>query len=276
MFFGIVHRRIAADRPRVDAPPATAPSWRTCLREVMFFEDASSIAEPIEGERSAGADAYAFLLETICGLRSPMLGETQVLGQFRTFLASLPPADASWLAPLGQQLITDARAIRERHLRGLGSRSYGSAVRRHIRGCDAVGLIGAGSLAAELLPYLAGRARVDQWLRQDIARAAMREILPGRAALVVAAPVRARAIGQVARRYRELARVIDLRGADERDALVLDAPVVTLDDLFSSVSTAAAASASRIDPAIREISRMASAFDHRQQLRPFGWDDLCA
>jgi len=107
---------------------ASAVSWRTCLREVTFFDPHARESAPDceEAERShqaeratepgygaephggkatralAGAEAYVFLLETICGLNSPMIGETQVLGQFRTFLASLPPADASWLGPLGR------------------------------------------------------------------------------------------------------------------------------------------------------------------------------
>lgn len=223
-----------------------------------------------------GADAYAFLLETICGLRSPMLGETQVLGQFRAFLAALAPADAAWLDGVGQQLITDARLIRERHLRGLGSRCYGSAVRRHLTGADTVALIGTGALANDLLPYLSVSRRVEQWTRQDVALAESRPSSNAPTVLVIAAPLRAAGIAAVARSYTSVVRVIDLRAAAERDVPGVAAPIVTLDDLFAGVAAASDAAAERADAARREIQRMAAAFERRHQLRPFGWDDLCA
>ena len=33
-----------------------------------------------------GQNAYVFLLEVVCGLKSPILGETEVHGQYREFL----------------------------------------------------------------------------------------------------------------------------------------------------------------------------------------------
>lgn len=249
-------------------------SWRTCLREVIFLDDAELGCG--EAASLTGADAYAFLLETICGLHSPMLGETQVLGQFRAFLASLDPCDASWLGGIGQQLMNDARAVRERHLRGLGSRSYGSAVRRHLGSAQTVALVGAGGLASELLPYLADGRQVDQWGRQDIARAQSRAACPSPAALVIAAPVRNEAIAAIAGAYPDLRCVIDLRSAGEREPLRLDVAVVTLDDVFAGVEASAAASDARLAGARRDIAGMALAFERRLQLRPFGWDDLCA
>jgi glutamyl-tRNA reductase len=277
-------------------------SWRTCLREVTFVDPDAPGAAPDceEAERShqaeratepgygavphggkaarplTGAEAYVFLLETICGLNSPMLGETQVLGQFRTFLASLPPAEASWLGPVGRQLMTDARTIRERHLRGLGSRSYGSAVRRHLDGADTVALVGAGSLATELLPYLSDGRRVDQWTRQDIARAEGRGAAPVSAVLVIAAPIRNEAVSRIARCYARVARVIDLRSAEEPEPFDSALSVVTLDDVFASVEASAADTLARVERARHDIRGMAAAFDKRPQLRPFGWDDLCA
>jgi glutamyl-tRNA reductase len=275
---GIVHRPITSAPWREGS--ASPVSWRTCLREVTFFDpDAagaapgppSSNVQPLTGEA-----AYEFLLDTICGLNSPMLGETQVLGQFRTFLASLPPAEASWLGAIGRQLMTDARTIRERHLRGLGSRSYGSAVRRHLEGAGAVALVGAGAFAAELLPYLSDGRPVDQWTRQDIARAENFSAASAPAVLVIAAPIRNDDLGRIARCYARVVRVIDLRSADEREPFDAALPVVTLDDVFASVEASAEDTLARVERARRDIRGMAAAFDDRPQLRPFGWDDLCA
>jgi hypothetical protein len=171
--------------------------------------------------------------------------------------------------------MTDARAIRERHLRGLGSRSYGSAVRRHLDGADTVALVGAGSLATELLPYLSDGRRVDQWTRQDIARAESRDADPVPAVLVIAAPIRNDAIGRIARCYARIVRVIDLRSAEDGESFN-SASVVTLDDVFASVEASSADTRARVERARRDIRDMAAAFDERPQLRPFGWDDLCA
>ena len=275
MSIRIAHRTIDAGHRPAWTLPETAAIWHTCIRDVAFFDSAPETL-PKDAEWLDGGDAYAFLLETICGLRSPMLGETQVLGQFRSFLGSLEPADASWLGPVGQQLMNDARAIRERHLRGLGSRSYGSAVRRHLDDAVTVAVIGAGALASEILPYVSDTASVDRWTRASIADAAERPISGAPTVLLIAAPVSAADIARVAARYSRLLRVIDMRGASERDALALETAIVTLDDLFADVEASAAAGAERAAAARAEIRRLAAAYEQRHQLRPFGWDDLCA
>lgn len=250
--------------------------WRTCLREVLFVDSEFPPACDIGGTFLRDGEAYRFLLETVCGLRSPMVGETQVLGQFRSFLAGMPSTDAPWLDTVARQLMADARVIRDRHLRGLGSRSYGSAVRRHLDGAQRIALLGAGALAEELLPYLSENRAVQQWTRQDIAHAEERPVSDGATVLVIAAPAAADRIRAVVRCYPALTRVIDLRGIEERDALGLDVPVITLDDLFAEVSAATAGVQHRVAMARDEIGRMAAAFERRHQLRPFGWDDLCA
>ena len=284
MSFSILHRRAESGGPLAPGAADRQPVWSTCLREIVFHEAPVADTGDGNGQALADADAYAFLLETICGLHSPMIGETQVLGQFRAFLGSLSPADASWLGAIGRQLTSDARTIRERHLRGLGSRSYGSAVRRYLDGIEVVGLIGAGALACELFPYLSDGRTVDQWTRAQLAAPEGVPVRDAAAAVVVAAPVDAQAIAAAAGRYRRLVRVIDLRGADGRDDpraagpghAISRADVVTLDDLFAHVAASSHASAARLAEAKREIREMAAAFQYRQLLRPLGWDDLCA
>src|SRR4051794_20418867 len=153
-----------------------APIWRTCLREVAFADDADDLPQGANEAESAGThllegDAYRLLLEILCGLQSPMIGETQVMGQFKTFLSSLDRNQA-WLNKLGQRLLADARDVRTEFLQGLGSRSYGSAVRRYINDCCHTAVIGTGKLANEVLPFLADDGRtVDQWGRADAATA---------------------------------------------------------------------------------------------------------
>jgi glutamyl-tRNA reductase len=280
----IIHHE--GSRRRADLP---APVWQTCLREVAFLDDDDVAADADASDLFTEGDAYRELLEVLCGLRSPMTGETQVLGQFKTFLSGLGPEHA-WLRPHGQRLLADAKLVRDRHLRHLGSRSYGSAVRRHVLDCRVAALVGAGALADELLPFLAGDGRsVHQWTRRSmrehcgstavprlIAGAAATPAEPLAAALVLAAPVAAADVERIAARYTRLVRVVDLRAEPDGAAAPGGVPVVTLAQLFTRMDAERRAAAAQIDAARREIARVSQSYGRREQLRPFGWDDLCA
>ena len=150
--------------PNGGSIPSGVPVWRTCLREVLFAQSADTF-EHTAGSARLDGRAYRLLLEILCGLQSPMIGETQVVAQFKAFLAALPQEHA-WIRRTGQRLLADARQVRTAHLQGLGSRSYGSAVRRCIGPSETPVLIGTGKLATDILPYLAETGReVDQWGR---------------------------------------------------------------------------------------------------------------
>ncbi|HXM50499.1 MAG TPA: hypothetical protein VN956_21845, partial [Pyrinomonadaceae bacterium] len=80
--------------------------WQTCLRRILFlnrFENGALI-EAAENdalfsgsvEVYRGREAFGFLLEVICGLNSPLLGETAVMGQFREFCAHAKFVDTPW------------------------------------------------------------------------------------------------------------------------------------------------------------------------------------
>jgi hypothetical protein len=129
----------------------------TCLRRLAF---GIGQAPPLSGELLTGADAYQLLLEVVAGLRSAVVGETNVAGQFRRAwqdgAAGLAPAATRGLAPLVDALLADAAMVRSSHLQGLGGSSWGTLVRR-LLAPDAgarVLLIGTGDLAASIAPYL--------------------------------------------------------------------------------------------------------------------------
>lgn len=267
------------------------PVWRTCLREVIFAEDRDEIVLAHAGSNPlVEGDAYRLLLEILCGLQSPMVGETQVMGQFKTFLASIERRE-NWLYRLGQRLLTDARDIRTKHLQGLGSRSYGSAVRRYLEHMRHAVLVGTGKLAAEILPFLADEGRtVDQWARtpQDPAggQGSVRvRLLDGvdtfagpdaPSVLIIAAPVASEVVDRVASCYPGLRCVIDLRGELDTPPLRTKVPVVTLQDLFNRMRATHASAARHIEAARIEIASRSRRYELRDELRPFGWDDLCA
>jgi glutamyl-tRNA reductase len=256
-------------------------AWRTCVREITFVESGAAL----DGQPDVlhGETAYAHLLEIICGLESPMLGETEVMHQFKQFAAGL---DGAW-RELTQLLLADARAIRARHLIGLGSRSYGSAVRRHLRECPRAAVLGTGILAGEVLPFLAdGHRIVDLWGRRDAFETRLRRVTYRRldrlatfddaAALVIAAPVTAGDIERLAARYREVTMVIDLRAEGVQDPPPRVAPVVTLTDVFDEVQRAECNAGGRVAAARSAARRCAHAFATRAKLNPSGWHDLCA
>jgi glutamyl-tRNA reductase len=276
-----------AQRPAHHGHPLVAAVvWRTCVREIAFVDAAGDL--PAAAEIWHDEEAYARLLEVVCGLDSPIVGETEVLHQFKVFADSLAADDREW-RELCRSVLADARAIRARHLVGLGSRSYGSAVRRYLRSCAHVAVVGTGVLAREILPFVADDGRtVDLWGRRATcpipnAPAAYRRLdatladSPHReCALVVAAPIASSGIAAVAANYRNVEVIVDLRSEGAHDQSPAIAPVVTLADIFAEFDRAAAMTSTRVAAARHDISRSARAFVTRAKLNPSGWHDLCA
>lgn len=270
--FSVVERS-----PGTATGPLPGVAWRTCVREITFVEPGVAA---LAGEPGAlhGETAYARLLEVICGLDSPMLGETEVMHQFKQFAAGLE--QGPW-RELSRMLLADARTIRARHLIGLGSRSYGSAVRRHLPECSHVAIVGTGLLAREVLPFLAdGTRHVDHWGRSATIEASLSGVTYHRldsddsfedaTALVIAAPVSAIDIGRLAARYRDVIVVIDLRAEGVDDPPPALAPIVTLADVFNEVQRAEQSAGGRVLAAKTEVERCAKAFATRAKLNPSG------
>jgi hypothetical protein len=83
-------------------------------------------------------------------------------------------------------------------------------------------------------------------------------------------------IDRVAAAYPALQCVIDLRGEFGSAPLHVGAPVITLQALFASMSAAHGSAARQVDAARAEIASRSRRYELRDELRPFGWDDLCA
>lgn len=281
MEFSVVQS--AQGQPRIAAGGVV---WRTCRREIAFVERGTSVLPP--AALFQGEAAYAHLLEVVCGLDSPIIGETEVMSQFKAFVAGLPSEHAA-LRDVSERLLADAKAVRARHLVGLGSRSYGSAVRRRVRDCSRIAVVGTGMLAAKILPFLQDDGRqLDLWgrrdsLQWDVTGITYRRLesndaatLAGRAAIVVAAPIPSSDIGRLRGRYADVVRLIDLRAEGRDDPPPPFPSVVTLDDIFMELNAAAQISDQCATSAREEIRRCAHVFVTRAKLHPSGWHDLCA
>ena len=104
-----------------------------------------------------GEDSYRFCLEVVCGMKSPLKGETEVFGQFKDFFAkaSFPNTPSGKaLHQFCMEVISDGKFLRKNYLYGLGSQSYGSIVRHWIKHYSEVHLIGHGQLAQSILPWI--------------------------------------------------------------------------------------------------------------------------
>ena len=70
--------------------------------------------------------------------------------------------------------------------------------------------------------------------------------------------------------------MIDLRADIGDRPLELTCEVVTLQDLFARMHDQHASALPRIAAARKDIAWRTRQYELRDELRPFGWDDLCA
>lgn len=277
--------------------------WQTCLRRILFLnanehraliDAAQEDHIPPVVEVFRGQEAYQFLLEVICGLNSPIVGETAVMGQFKEFLLQAKFTKTPWnsfLRDICTNLMIDAKRIRHTHLQHLGRQSYGSLVRQNVKGLPVVAVLGNGKLAREILPWLIGKTKVRVFCRNPQNAAGLAQEYPevelvqyseqdagwhdAEAAIVVAAPLRAKQVESWATAQQiNFSKCLDLRGEAESDPVSL--PVIKLHELFAALRAERERLQLQINAARAEITQLVQRQSHQAQFRPFGWEDLCA
>jgi glutamyl-tRNA reductase len=120
-----------------------------------------------------GAEAYHFLLETICGLKSKLIGENEIVGQFKEAyqIYSQSTLKDTKLLLILEKLFKDAKDIRTQYLIGISQKTYASLTRRHLiqkAKADHVVVIGSGSLAEDLINQFKKKARVSICARNNV------------------------------------------------------------------------------------------------------------
>jgi len=312
--FAVIHipGSRASETPTFFDEGARWTSWRTCLRSIFIGVSPDGLADvDVEAllragpvETYEGVDAYGFLLEVVCGLRSPLAGETEVMGQFREFASRVSAReDLGELSEIFQSVLTDAKAVRRTHLTNLGSQSYGSLTRKVLKHAERVHVLGSGNLAEEILPWLKSFRSVEVFCRNAEKRSELsrkfpeaqfaplslvepsRELLtaddasPARTALVIAAPMPATEIAEwVGRHGHRFEMLVDLRGEAATDPLpdfFADLETVRLQDFFTSMEANLETIRVRVGRARENIGELSRTRANRQEIRPFGWDDLC-
>ena len=117
-----------------------AAIWKTCLRQILFIteNEINAISDELTSEDQIlrGEAGLSLLLEILCGLHSPIVGETEVFGQFKSFIDGRKALNDSLFADHQKWLsfvLTEVKRTRAEHLVGIGSQSYGSLLRRHTK-----------------------------------------------------------------------------------------------------------------------------------------------
>ncbi len=142
---------------------------KTCQRTLILghgqlpfyhLEDQNDIRDMYKGDQ-----AYIFLLETICGLKSEVLAEYEVVGQFKEAYQNYTqlPFKKNHILALIEKLFQDSKKIRTDHLTEIGQLSYAGIARKLIHsrlGDSDVLIVGSGTLAEDLIKLFKKKHRV--------------------------------------------------------------------------------------------------------------------
>jgi glutamyl-tRNA reductase len=281
-------------------------TWQTCLRQIAvgdehcFDHSDQNVALHDLDQVLRGEDAYRFLLEVICGLHSPLVGETEVYGQFKNKVAAFSFPETPFgtkLRRVFKALFEDAKAIRQQHLVDLGSQSYGSVLRRELKGFSKIQILGAGQLVVDILPWIAKNDCSISIFARDVAKATralggglhIQSLTSSRQlpehsegqVLIIAAPVTNEFVQEWLAGANGVCRIIDLRADSSTCSLTvadgdLDMKIMKLDEVFSLISKNQVLISQRKSAALAAVE---SAIGERQtyvEYRPFGWEDVCA
>lgn len=278
-----------------------AAIFKTCLRKILFCTEAelNNYADVLQKEDQIlrGESALALLLEILCGLHSPIVGETEVFGQFRNFIESrkqmgdtLFGDHQKWL----QFVFAEVKKTRAEHLVGIGSQSYGSLLRRYAKDVEDITICGSGHLAQEILPWLAHKKSMQVLCREaskmeafaakynNLAVNTYTDSYVHGEAMVIAAPLTdTRILELMSRQDVRPKYVFDLRGEENNlQALIAThfphVSLMGLHQFFAEIEENKKETDLKILALKQSLLDKALAFMQRTELRPLGWDDLCA
>jgi glutamyl-tRNA reductase len=274
----ILHRTAIEDPVSLDE---AYTQWKTCLRSIGFHSgDLHSTHEGIE--------AYEFLLQVICGLKSPMIGETEVLAQFKGFLKRYPNTISH---KISSKLIQDSKKIRTKFLKNYGCQTYGSITLKESKSFERIILLGAGALTQDILPiikdfsgeiFIAARnldkAKVSFKKYPNVQIESFENLGTHKKALVViAAPVSSDILEKMINKKFYLSSILDMRSTRDGPNLKLDEQFKykSLTEIFGEIEQTQENLKSISKEIEIEIKKLSNRWINKAQIRPFGWDDLC-
>lgn len=271
------------------------PVWKTCLRTIVCFDEQNlDSVLGLAGRNNLNlsvlkdSEAYRYLLEVICGLRSEVVGETQVLGQFKKFLQETEKLHKNYYLnnyAVFQNLLQDCKELREKHIHHWGGSSYGSLTRKIAENSENVCVIGNGQLAQSLLPWMKEKnaalfGRHPKNANEQLLSIESIQAQVGAAgrntSLVIAAPVDNSFLKNLLLKV-SFQQIIDWRteAALENAGLPSDAKYHSFKHLADFMKNEKIKRQAHISALGEVIGRKINAWAERKLLRPKGWDDLC-
>lgn len=273
--------------------------FKTCLREIHFLSpsyltpDQLDVLNLIKQENPEliyeAEAAFYFIIELLCGLKSRIIGETEIFGQFKKFYDQLDTDQKIKFLPQSaiKFVIETVKSIRDSHVRHWGAHSYGSLIRKLVKSHIRINVVGFGHLAQEIEPWISEK-KVTFHVR-DLSKA-QNEALEKKLTVdikehqdsdqfsdvvILAAPVSSEFCKK---RIMNAQLVIDCRALDDKTTSVKNnclCPVIELKDLFDSLDH----EKNKLDQEKSEVQSLIqhfiSEFYSRESHRPMGWYDLC-
>jgi glutamyl-tRNA reductase len=147
---------------------------KTCQRTLILSYDNFPFKNSTlpSFQRYQGAEAYLFLLETICGLKSKLIGENEIVGQFKEAYQNYAQStlkDTKVLRII-EKLFKDAKDIRTKYLIGISQKTYASITRKHFiqrAKADHILILGSGMLAEDLINQFKKKAKISICARNE-------------------------------------------------------------------------------------------------------------
>lgn len=289
--------------------------FETCLRRIWIVNgslglDENKLLENSQLEILKDDEAYSFLLEVTCGLKSPIVGETEVFGQFKNqVVKKLSPKHP--LSKVITSLVADTKNIRSQHLTNLGSSSYGSVARKYLMGFKSLDILGAGEFVQSLKPWVEKldihtnvytRSPENYTKIYETSKWSLRllsEFSPTLSespkALFICAPLDLRSYDlsayDLVMDFRDMSQVDDLnaiklsaRKMDSEDLTskvsnTKDTDSITLKrlgEIFEEIEKGNILAEQKKSEALISIQRATQSYISTMNHRPFGWDDLSA
>lgn len=132
---------------------------KTCQRAIILKTTPFSKGDSTLGQLFESKDAYHFLLETICGLKSKLQGESEIVSQFKEAYQAYLKEDvrSSIILRVLEKLFKDAKEIRRDYLIKIGQQSYAGIARKIVQTKNQTGkvlILGSGQLASDVTKQL--------------------------------------------------------------------------------------------------------------------------
>lgn len=273
-------------------------SLETCLRKMIIVSEDKyhSLNQDLKFKEQftkafdvhSGFAAIEYLVKVLSGLESPVLGETEVLGQFKKQVVP-QLEEKTEMAEVVQFVLNLVKMVRSKHLVGLGSQSYGSLVRRILKAEQHVLFVGSGVLAESIFPWIKD-SKKNMFAVRSFEKFKNTELYTANSDLktfslnqdfkfdfplnvIVCAPIEASKLEFFLKAAR-VNKIIDLREESDTDPIEnIKCEVFDLKEVFGEMSAQAGKKESLIKAVKKDINlKLEEKFVKH---RPFGWEDLC-